>query len=76
MARAIRAILLLPSDRWECVYNVGTGERGTATLLDIAKMVCAIGTEKYKLPHVEILLEERDIVMHVGIDITRIAATG
>ena len=55
---------------------MGTGERGTATLLDIAKMVCAIGTEKYKLPHVEILLEERDIVMHVGIDITRIAATG
>ena len=77
VADAVAAVLALPTERWERIYNVGTAWKGTMTLLKIAETVREIGEKQFGLAPVDINVEPKDVQMHAGLDITRIhEATG
>lgn len=77
IADAIKSILDLPTEKWSDVYNIGTGWMCTDTLLNIAKKVRDIGVKEFGVAPVEIEIEEKEVNMHAGQDITRLtSATG
>ncbi len=72
VADAIYRLLLIDPKKWKPVYNIGTGWLCTKKLLEIANLVVKIGKENFNLLPVKIIIEEKDLQMHAGLDISRL----
>ncbi len=72
VASAIISLLVLPTDHWKSVYNIGTGWMCTDTLINMAHLVVERGTV-FGFPPVEIIVENKEVSQRAGLDITRIS---
>ncbi len=71
VASAIRSILWLNENKWQTIYNIGTGWMCTDTLINMAKIVIERGV-KFGIKPVNIEIESKQVDQHAGLDITRI----
>jgi nucleoside-diphosphate-sugar epimerase len=62
------ALIHLPSQNWKPVYNLGAGK--TISLLDLAKKIIKIGKIYNTKNEFKINLEEKNIDMKFGMNIT------
>lgn len=72
VADAIYRLLLMDPKNWKSIYNIGTGWLCTKKLLEIANLVVMIGKENFNLLPVKVIVEEKDLQMHAGLDISRL----